>query len=55
MIDLKLLLATDRFTRLDRIGRVRHELVDGLRRWARDPAPRRCCPPPCCFCCWEAL
>ncbi len=55
MFDPMLLLRAERRLRLDRDGRVRDWLVDALARRDRGPETRACCPPPCCFCCWEAL
>lgn len=55
MLNIELLLATERFQRVDREGRARKDALDSLRRWSLAPSPRACCPPPCCFCCWEAL
>lgn len=51
----RVLLWTERRLRVDREGRVRGLLMDRLDGRDRGPEPRRCCPPPCCFCCWEAL
>lgn len=55
MSNIALLLATERFQRVDRDGRVRYDVLGRLRRWGLAPDPRQCCAPPCCFCCWEAV
>lgn len=55
MTNLDLLLATFSFQRVDRQGRVRTQMLDELRRRAQGARVPRCCPPPCCVCCWEAL
>ena len=55
MTNIELLLATERFQRTVRDGRVRDDVLSRLRRWSLAPAHRPCCPPPCCFRCWAAI